>query len=63
MGESEYFMQYVVAERLREARATHQAVRGHVRQGRRAVFAILANIVENAGSGLMNMYRRAIFEG
>jgi hypothetical protein len=34
-----------------------------VRQGRRAVFAILANIVENAGSGLMNMYRRAIFEG
>ena len=87
MGENEFLVQHLVAERLREARAdaTRRALlvrerryetpadaarpawpaRGRYTGGteRQSAFAIAAQIVENARSGLMNARRRATSEG
>lgn len=69
MHENESLLYQVALERLHEARAdaARRALlarrRDAGRTEREAGFAIWAKIVENARSGLMNIYRRAILEG
>jgi hypothetical protein len=69
MHENEFLLYQVALERVHEARAdaARRAVLARRRDERRtereSAFAIWAKIVENARSGLMNVYRRVLLEG